>query len=41
MTHASILKNKRKAVKIRDDLVLEHWVEDIEDLITDLKKALE
>jgi cystathionine beta-lyase len=42
MTHASIPEDKRKAVGIRDDLVrLSIGVEDIEDLIADLKQALE
>jgi cystathionine beta-lyase/cystathionine gamma-synthase len=41
MTHASIPADKRKAVGITDDLVrLSVGVEDIEDLIEDLKQAL-
>jgi cystathionine beta-lyase/cystathionine gamma-synthase len=41
MTHASIPVDKRKAVGITDDLVrLSVGVEDIEDLIEDLKQAL-
>lgn len=42
MTHASIPEEKRKKVGITDDLVrLSVGVEDIEDLIEDLKQALE
>jgi cystathionine beta-lyase len=42
MTHASIPEEKRKAVGITDDLVrLSVGVEDIEDLLDDLKQALE
>jgi cystathionine beta-lyase len=42
MTHASIPEDKRKEVGITDDLVrLSVGVEDIEDLIEDLKQALE
>ncbi|EIA10112.1 cystathionine gamma-synthase [Flavobacterium frigoris] len=41
MTHASIPEDKRKEVGITDDLVrLSIGVEDIEDLIEDLKQAL-
>jgi cystathionine beta-lyase/cystathionine gamma-synthase len=41
MTHASIPADKRKAVGITDDLVrLSVGVEDIEDLIEDLRQAL-
>jgi len=42
MTHASIPEEKRKEVGITDDLVrLSVGIEDIEDLIEDLKQALE
>jgi cystathionine beta-lyase len=41
MTHASIPEDKRKEAGITDDLVrLSVGVEDIEDLIEDLKQAL-
>lgn len=41
MTHASIPEDKRKEVGITDDLVrLSVGIEDIEDLIEDLKQAL-
>ncbi|MFQ3175013.1 MAG: cystathionine beta-lyase/cystathionine gamma-synthase, partial [Flavobacterium sp.] len=41
MTHASIPADKRKEAGITDDLVrLSVGVEDIEDLIEDLKQAL-
>ena len=42
MTHASIPEDKRKEVGITDDLVrLSVGIEDAEDLIDDLKQALE
>jgi cystathionine beta-lyase len=42
MTHASIPEDKRKEVGITDDLVrLSVGIEDAEDLIEDLKQALE
>jgi cystathionine beta-lyase/cystathionine gamma-synthase len=42
MTHASIPEDKRLAVGITDDLVrLSVGVEDIDDLLADLKQALE
>lgn len=42
MTHASIPEQKRKEIGITDDLVrLSVGVEDIEDLITDIEKALQ
>ena len=41
MTHASIPEEKRKEIGITDDLVrLSVGIEDIEDLIDDLKQAL-
>ena len=41
MTHASIPEEKRKEVGISDDLVrLSVGVEDIDDLLNDLKQAL-
>ncbi|MFN9115625.1 MAG: PLP-dependent transferase, partial [Bacteroidota bacterium] len=41
MTHASIPEDKRKEIGITDDLVrLSVGIEDIEDLIEDLKQAL-
>jgi cystathionine beta-lyase len=40
MTHASIPEDKRLAVGITDDLV-RLCVEDIDDLLADLKQALE
>jgi cystathionine beta-lyase len=41
MTHASIPEDKRKEVGITDDLVrLSVGIEDVEDLIEDLKQAL-
>jgi cystathionine beta-lyase len=41
MTHASIPEDKRKEIGITDDLVrLSVGVEDVEDLIADLKQAL-
>ena len=41
MTHASIPEDKRKEIGISDDLVrLSVGVEDIEDLLADLEKAL-
>lgn len=42
MTHASIPEDKRKEIGITDDLVrLSVGIEDIEDLLEDLKQALE
>ncbi|PZR22346.1 MAG: cystathionine gamma-synthase, partial [Azospira oryzae] len=42
MTHASIPEDKRKEIGISDDLVrLSVGVEDIDDLIEDLKQALQ
>ena len=42
MTHASIPEDKRKEIGITDDLVrLSVGIEDIDDLIDDLKQALE
>jgi cystathionine beta-lyase len=42
MTHASIPEDKRKEVGITDDLVrLSVGIEDAEDLIEDVKQALE
>jgi cystathionine beta-lyase/cystathionine gamma-synthase len=41
MTHASIPEDKRKEIGITDDLVrLSVGIEDVEDLIEDLKQAL-
>lgn len=42
MTHASIPEDKRKEIGISDDLVrLSVGIEDIDDLIEDLKQALQ
>lgn len=42
MTHASVPEDQRKILKINDSLVrLSVGIEDIEDLIADIKQALE
>lgn len=42
MTHASVSKEEREAIGITDTLIrLSVGIENIEDLITDLKKALD